>query len=510
MADASSLDRHEHHDLRHKEISNQIGHSRAFSAVAHESVNENEAATKKWFGPASERVLLDLVRIFDLLLLVFVSYAAYHLYQPNSSPNRYIAATMVGILLWVTIAGSLRLYTFGELRGMRGLQKLTMAWSAVILTLLTLAFAFHQSNAFSRAWIGIWFAGGLVALAISHFIAAGHIAFLIQNGVLLRKIVVLGAGGLGRQVIEHVKKCRKIGYRLSGVFEDRASRISDGLEPIGRFEDAISYIRENGVDCAIIALPLSAADRISCLVDRLREVPVDVFLTFDAIGFSLPLRKAPTLEGLPVLPVVERPIKDWRSVIKAVEDKAVAALAIVLLAPLLIGIAIAIKLDSKGSVLFCQPRLGFNNREFRLYKFRTMRSDATDLLGDRLVRRGDDRLTRFGAVLRAWSLDELPQLFNVLIGQMSIVGPRPHALNAKAADRPYDELVAQYAARHRVKPGITGWAQVNGWRGETDTYEKLLKRIEYDLAYIDNWSIRFDLWVLLLTLVKGFRHPNAY
>jgi lipopolysaccharide/colanic/teichoic acid biosynthesis glycosyltransferase len=173
-------------------------------------------------------------------------------------------------------------------------------------------------------------------------------------------------------------------------------------------------------------------------------------------------------------------------------------------------IALAIKLDSRGPVFFRQPRLGFNQKIFHVYKFRTMYVADSDKLGDQLTRKGDKRITRLGNLLRKSSLDELPQLLNVLSGDMSIVGPRPHPLNAKAADKRYDEVVDGYAARHRVKPGITGWAQVNGWRGETDTYEKIEKRVEHDLSYIERWSVLFDLRIILRTAVHGFYHDNAF
>jgi len=178
--------------------------------------------------------------------------------------------------------------------------------------------------------------------------------------------------------------------------------------------------------------------------------------------------------------------------------------------PLLAAIALAIKLDDPGKALFRQKRLGFNGQTFHIYKFRTMRTEATDADAQVLVSRGDSRVTPIGRFLRRTSLDELPQLWNVLIGDMSLVGPRPHALKAKAADRLYDEVVAEYAVRHRVKPGITGWAQVKGWRGETDTVEKIKRRVEHDLYYIDNWSLAFDLRILLMTTACGFFGRNAF
>jgi exopolysaccharide biosynthesis polyprenyl glycosylphosphotransferase len=197
-------------------------------------------------------------------------------------------------------------------------------------------------------------------------------------------------------------------------------------------------------------------------------------------------------------------------VLKAIEDKALSAVLLFFLAPLLLLVALAIKLDSPGPVLFRQKRYGFNNHLIGVYKFRTMHHHLRDEKAEKLVTRGDPRITRVGAFLRKTSIDELPQLLNVLKGEMSIVGPRPHALSAKAADRLYEEVVAEYAARHRVKPGITGWAQVMGWRGETDTVEKIQKRVEHDLYYIENWSLAFDFKILVLTFFALLKPENAY
>ena len=192
-------------------------------------------------------------------------------------------------------------------------------------------------------------------------------------------------------------------------------------------------------------------------------------------------------------------------------DKIVSALALIALSPVMVLVALAIKLDSRGPVLFKQKRYGFNNEMIEVYKFRSMYVDKCDATASKLVQKGDPRVTKVGAFIRKTSIDELPQLINVVFkGNLSLVGPRPHAVHAKAENRLYDEAVDGYFARHRVKPGITGWAQVNGWRGETDTLRKMVYRVEHDLHYIDHWSIGFDLWILVLTVVRGIAGKNAY
>ena len=213
---------------------------------------------------------------------------------------------------------------------------------------------------------------------------------------------------------------------------------------------------------------------------------------------------------MPLIDLIDKPITDWDVIVKWLFDKSVAALALLGLAPLMALVALAIKLDSRGPVLFRQKRYGFNNELIEVFKFRSMYVDQADANAARLVTKDDPRVTRVGRFIRKTSLDELPQLINVLKGELSLVGPRPHALQAKAADRLYHDVVDGYFARHKVKPGITGWAQINGWRGETDTPEKIQKRVEHDLYYIDNWSVFLDLYILLKTPFALLRGENAY
>ena len=214
---------------------------------------------------------------------------------------------------------------------------------------------------------------------------------------------------------------------------------------------------------------------------------------------------------MPVLDVFDRPIADWNYVIKWLFDRTVGGLLLFAALPLMALIALAIKLDSRGPVFFQQKRYGFNNELIGIYKFRSMYADQADETATKLVTRDDPRVTRVGRILRKLSIDELPQLINVAIkGNLSLVGPRPHALHAKAENQLYDEVVDGYFARHRVKPGITGWAQVNGWRGETDTSEKIQRRVEHDLYYIENWSVLFDLYILARTPFALMKTENAY
>jgi Undecaprenyl-phosphate glucose phosphotransferase len=247
------------------------------------------------------------------------------------------------------------------------------------------------------------------------------------------------------------------------------------------------------------------------MLKQLWVLPVDIRLSAHMSKLRLASRAYSYLGDVPVFDVADRPISDWNLVAKWLFDHVVAIVAIILLSPVMIATAIAIKLDSPGPVLFRQKRHGFNNELIEVFKFRSMYVNQADAAAAKLVTKDDPRVTRVGRFIRKTSIDELPQLFNVLLGQLSIVGPRPHALQAKAANVLYYEAVEGYFARHRVKPGITGWAQIHGWRGETDTLDKIMQRVNHDLYYIEHWSLLLDLYILVMTPVSLLaRSENAY
>jgi Undecaprenyl-phosphate glucose phosphotransferase len=261
----------------------------------------------------------------------------------------------------------------------------------------------------------------------------------------------------------------------------------------------------------IFSLPITAELRILEMLKKLWVLPVDIRLAAHSNKLRFRPRAYSYIGNLPVLDVFDKPITDWDVVTKWIFDKAVGGLLLLMASPFLAIVALAIKLDSRGPIFFKQKRYGFNNELIEVYKFRTLKAENCDALASKLVEKNDPRVTRVGRLLRKTSLDELPQLFNVVFkGNLSLVGPRPHAVHAKAADRLYDEAVDGYFARHRVKPGITGWAQVNGWRGETNTQEKIQRRVEHDLYYIENWSVLFDMYIMAITPVALAKAENAY
>jgi Undecaprenyl-phosphate glucose phosphotransferase len=300
-----------------------------------------------------------------------------------------------------------------------------------------------------------------------------------------------------------------------GVFDDRSDGRSlplcNGVPNLGIVDDIVEFARKTRVDLVIFSLPIAAEGRILHMLKKLWVLPVDIRLSAHTNKLRFRPRSYSYIGNVPVIDVFDRPIADWDIVMKWLFDKIVGTLALICLAPIMLLVALAIKLESKGPVFFKQRRYGFNNELIEVYKFRSIYEEHTDANASKQVSRNDPRVTRVGRFIRKTSLDELPQLFNVVfIGDLSLVGPRPHAVNARAAEHLYDDAVDGYFARHRVKPGITGWAQIHGWRGETDSKEKIQHRVEHDLYYIENWSLLLDVSILLRTPLAVIHMHNAY
>ena len=334
-----------------------------------------------------------------------------------------------------------------------------------------------------------------------------------MSGRLSRNVVIVGATGLAKRFIECMENRKDPWICILGIVEDRKDRGSSDIcqYPIlGNLDNLIDWAQKHRIDDVVIALPWRAEDRLLSIIEKLEILPVCLCLCPDMIGYNFVRHDYGYLCGVPVLNIFQKPVSGWSFWAKPIEDRVLAALLLVMILPVMGFIALCIKLDSPGPVFFRQKRYGFNNQVIDVVKFRTLRFEQQDDLAKQLVTQNDSRVTRVGRFLRHMSLDELPQLLNVLRGEMSIVGPRPHALNASAGGRLYAEIVEKYAIRHKVKPGITGWAQVNGWRGETDTEEKIRKRVEHDLYYIKNWSLTLDLTIILRTPWALLKGDSAY
>ncbi len=397
-------------------------------------------------------------------------------------------------------------------RPTRQLVRILALTGILFLTLVTFLFALKVSDQFSRVWAFSWFLVSTAGLVLTR---AGISSLLVKRaraGRLNSNIIVVGGSNHGERLLGHLDGLDEPWNRVVGVFDDRLSRLGPevaGYPVLGNLDDLVEYARGNRVDEILVALPWSAEERVHTILNKLKVLPVHVSLAPDLAALNFLPASYRSCAGVPVLDVFRKPIAGWHAILKQVEDFLIGSLLFLLALPAMALIAIAIKLDSRGPVLFRQPRYGLNNQLIEVFKFRTMYADRSDTAGAQLTRKGDPRITRVGAFLRKTSLDELPQFLNVLRGEMSIVGPRPHAVQAKAGDRLYHEVVAEYAARHKVKPGITGWAQINGWRGETSNDLQILKRVEHDLFYIENWSLGFDLRIILRTFWTVLRGENA-
>jgi Undecaprenyl-phosphate glucose phosphotransferase len=465
--------------------------------------------------------LYGVLRIADFLSVFGAAILAHTLYLSGEDTiwEHYYLAGVAGALSAAVIFHLQGIYVyksqlvpFGRLR----IANLGVAWAATILFLITLAFTLQISALYSRAWVVLWFSLALLFMTVERVARWSIERAWLRSGKLTRRIIIYGGGENAAKLIQKLRSSQDHSFTIAGYFDDRP-RSGNRQHPamtaenyLGTIEDMIAYGRTHRVDQIIVAIPWSAEQRLLKICKTLRSLPVDVQLAPDFSGFHLLNSTITYMGGVTLFAVFSKPMNDWNYVIKTIEDRVLGTLLIIFVSPLLAVIALAIRRDSPGPIFFRQKRYGFNNQLIEVFKFRTMYVDQTDHNGDVLTTKNDARVTRVGRFLRKTSFDELPQLINVLKGEMSIVGPRPHATGAKAADRLYEDVVDGYAARHRVKPGITGWAQVNGFRGETDTEEKIVKRVEHDLFYIENWTPMLDVKILCMTPRAVLKPDNAY
>jgi Undecaprenyl-phosphate glucose phosphotransferase len=471
----------------------------------------------RWQRPISPNEIIYIVRVAEFLTVLCMGLITF-LTLPRVSSSLftiYANTSILGAIFGAIIFQWIGSYQVDAWRHRpEALKRILIGCCITAAALLAIGFAFKiEVIEFSRLWSLSWFLSTCGTLLVIRTMAIGKMERLRAEGRFDVRVVIYGANSQGARLLRFVGERSKLMMRIVGFSDDRTARVQrmvDQVPVLGGLDELERLIRQGAVDEVIIALPWHAAERIQQIVSRLAMTPVTVRLSPDLVGFSFMHGRFQELGGLPLLEVSARPMAGNSWIHKGILDRAIAVVATVAFAPALLLIAIAIKLDSPGPILFRQDRVGFNNRTIRVWKFRTMRQDHSQNDNIRQAQRNDPRVTKVGWFLRRTSLDELPQLWNVLAGEMSIVGPRPHAPSTKAAGRTFDQVVEYYAARHKVKPGITGWAQVNGWRGETDTEEKLIKRVEYDLYYINNWSMMFDLYILVRTLAALLKPQNTY
>ena len=466
----------------------------------------------------SPAVLGFLVRAFEAILIVAAGRAVAYSYVDAAdieNSSLYGLALCCTSFAAVTTFSVLGLYTTQAMTSpLRHLPRLIVGWTLALGLLVLAVFFFKVGPEFSRVWLALWFAAGATALVTNRLILALMTRRLVKHGRLTRRAVIYGGGASAERLIARLEADSESDIRICGVFDDRGADRSGtliaGYPNLGHLDELLAFGRRTRVDLVIMTLPLSAEERVAHVLNRLDVLPVDVRLAAMTTPLRFCKRIYSHIGSVPMIDLTDKPLNDWASVAKWTFDKVAGIAALILLAPVFAAVAVAIKLDSRGPVLFRQKRYGFNNELIEVYKFRSMFTGETDANASKLVTRNDARVTRVGRFIRRTSLDELPQLFNVANGTLSLVGPRPHAVQAKAADRLYNDVVDGYFARHKVKPGITGWAQINGWRGETDTDEKIQKRVEHDLYYIDNWSVLLDLYILIKTPLSLLTTKNAY
>ncbi len=433
----------------------------------------------------------------------------------TDSAGLYSRVVVVAAIAYGVLGESLGCYDVdAQFSLRRAWQRVATSWVTVALFMITLGFLLKSSDVVSRGWALGWFAGGGMLLLLVRAFSTFWVRRLKNQGTFNQRVAIFGAGVQGARFADYVLTHDRLTISLVGFFDDRRDgrvpATSSNVPVLGNLSALISMIRDGRIDQVVVALPWSAETRLQQIVSRLALTPVKIRLAPDLASFAFVRRPLVMLGELPVMTLFERPISGIDAGVKSLEDRILTVIIMALVWPLLLLIALAVKLDSPGPIFFRQPREGFNNKHFRVFKFRTMYHDHGQVERIDQASRGDPRVTRVGRLLRRSSLDELPQLFNVLQGDMSLVGPRPHAPSTRAAGRLFPEVVASYAARHKVKPGITGWAQVCGWRGETDTEAKLVKRFEHDLYYIENWSLWFDLYILARTVGALILPKNAF
>lgn len=392
--------------------------------------------------------------------------------------------------------------------------KLLLAWSSVFGVVTVLIVLGDVAPDVARVWFIVWYVGGVIALGVSSALTALATRRLTRAGRLQKRAVILGGGTMAETLITALEETGGNELAILGIFDDRNDDRSpenqQGFPKLGNTSDLVDFARSTAIDLVIVALPPTAEVRILQLLKKLWVLPVDIRLSAHSSKLRLRPRSYSYIGRVPFLDLFDRPITGWSQVSKRVFDVTIASLAIIALSPVMLGTAIAVRKTSKGPILFRQPRYGFNNEVISVMKFRSMYADQADIKAEKVVTRGDPRVTPVGRFIRKTSIDELPQLFNVLKGDLSLVGPRPHAVNAHTEHKLWEEVVDGYFARHKVKPGVTGWAQINGWRGEVDTPDKIQARVEHDLYYIENWSVLFDLYILMLTPIRILNQENAY
>jgi putative colanic acid biosysnthesis UDP-glucose lipid carrier transferase len=468
-------------------------------------------AIQKFTGPEYGKVSAFL-QITDVLLIAGSLWLTSLIYQlPWIRQYTIVLVWTIGLfLLFVHFSEIYRSWR-GSLLRSRELLRLMGAWLFVVLALLMLAYTAKTTSEYSRRLFLTWFVITPLVLVVWRGWLQIFLGELRRRGWNVRTVAIVGASELGAHLANTILESPWMGLRPLGFYD---ARTPSGVRPLhggpievlGNLDALIKHAHEGRIDMVYIALPMRAETRIRELIASLSDTTVSVYLVPDFFMFDLLHASWGNVGDLPVVSISETPFYGVDGFVKRLEDIVLSGLFLLIVAIPMIFIAIGVRLSSSGPIIFRQHRYGLRGNKINVWKFRTMTVAENDETVAQ-AKKHDPRVTRFGAFLRRTSLDELPQLINVLQGRMSLVGPRPHAV---AHNEQYRKQVDRYMLRHKVKPGITGLAQVNGWRGETDTLDKMQMRIKFDLAYIQNWSLFLDLKIIYQTIFKVFSDRNAY
>lgn len=475
-----------------------------------------DVAVQRWTIPI--QYMQGAICLVDVVLIVGASLAFRQFIALTGLPAPMLRLDHIGILsatlfaVFAQLVGAYELPT--HLTAGRSVMRAVHAWVGVILFSMALGIALLDLVRIVPWAIAIWFLTCGLALAAGRISMVGLMRVMRRQGVFDQRSAVIGTGRQAAALSRYIADHQILTLSLVGFYGDRPARdLSDGsdqsLPYLGDFDALLRSIRKGMVNRVIIALAPDEEDRVRDMVALLSQTPVEVRLVPVSDGFWTQHR-VEVLGEMPVVTLQDWPLSRSQCLLKAIEDSMIALVALIAVMPVMVIVAVAIKLDSPGPILFRQQRQGFNCRNFPILKFRTMHAGLGPVDAVVQAQRNDARVTRVGAILRRTSLDELPQLINVLRGDMSLVGPRPHAPTTRAAGRLFGDIAQAYPTRHNVKPGMTGWAQVCGWRGETSSEEQLLGRLEHDLYYVRHWSIWFDLRIMARTIAIVLRQNNAY
>ncbi len=473
--------------------------------------------------PSDLKVVVgDAVFLSDIVVILISGLAAFYCYielcrgytpvPTGSQFTDYMRFTIISSLVLPVFLRDRQLgATAHILTTLRMLRLLATRLALVICGVLALAFFTRSFGGLSRIWLVTFTTLTLVTTGTSRAVLLSHAKRSGWRGAFRDVIALVGSGSLADCLVDRIR-ARSAGLiDVAGVFDDVPHDHAPGPYGLaGSLDDLIELCRKRVVDRVIVTFSASQELRLESLVRRLKALDVEVTLCPQMVGaFSL-CERLELLDGIPVIVLANRPIRSWGRVAKMLEDRFLGGLLLVAVLPVFAIVALLVYIGSPGPVFFRQRRHGWNNTEFEVFKFRTMTWQRPSDSPIEQTKRNDKRVTRFGRFLRRSSLDELPQLLNVLLGEMSLVGPRPHPVTMRTEDQLGDEIIAEYAHRHRVKPGITGWAQVNGCRGATETVDQVRERVRYDLEYIENWSILFDLKILVMTPLQLVLGRNAF